>query len=403
MRLLSAFATGVFLVAASAAFGQTRLEPMRPGPFPDTKSGIHLEMVFNSVLFGNGHLGDETGVVDLVWGSYSATQPPGMYNSFYIPIPVDDAFGATHDVAWYQTNHPDWLEYKCDMTTLAIQFGDTSRAPLDFANPAVRAYQWSNWIDPALAAGYQSIAVDEPDLLNDFQRCGHFNVAHHWVQQYTGSVADAAFTHDMLQWTKLTLKHIHQQTATATMQLNAPYNFSASLADNQALMSTTDLLFDERGFTNYGNSPPVPTPEQWQTIVDQIDFLQSKRICITLNGEEPQDSADITPAERQWAIGNYLLVKDNCTYMYMTGQQQYGDLVTFPEYKKAFGKPQGDRFLTQGIWERLYTKGLTLVNPYNTAASVDLPAGRWFDVNGARVGPSVTLDPQTALLLLKTR
>jgi hypothetical protein len=289
------------------------------------------------------------------------------------------------------------------MTTLAFQFGDTTRAPLDFANPAVRAYQWSNWIDPALAAGYQSIAVDEPDLLNDFQRCGHFDGTHHWVPQYTGNVTDAAFTHDMLQWTKLTLKHIHQQTATATMQLNAPYNFSAPLADNQALMSTTDLLFDERGFTNYGNSPSVPTPAQWQTIVDQIDFLQSKRICITLNGEEPQDSADITPAERQWAIGNYLLVKDGCTYMYMTGQQQYGDLVTFPEYSKAFGKPVGDKFQTQGIWERSFTKGLTLVNPSNAAATVDLPAGRWFDVNGARVGPGVTLDPQTALLLLKMR
>lgn len=403
MRLSAAFATGVFLVTAAAAFGQTGLAPMRPGPFPDTKSGIHLEMVFNSVLFANGHLGDETGVVDLVWGSYSATQPPGMYNSFYIPIPVDDAFGATQDIAWYQAHHADWLEYECDKTTLAFQDSQHQRAPLDFANPAVRTYQWSNWIDPALTAGYQSIAVDLPDLRNDVQRCGHYDGANHWVQQYSGNPDDSAFTRDMLQWTKLTLKHIHQQNATATMQLNAPYNFQASLADNQTLMSTTDLLFDERGFTNYGNSPPVPTPDQWQTIVGQIDFLQSKRICLMLNGEEPQDSADITPAERQWAIGNYLLVKDGCTYMYMTGQQQYGDLVTFPEYGIAIGKPQGARFATQGIWERAYSGGLTLVNPSNATAVVDLPSGRWFDVNGNRMGPSVTLTQQTALVLLKKR
>ncbi|HEX4861688.1 MAG TPA: putative glycoside hydrolase [Rhizomicrobium sp.] len=396
-----------FLAAAAAAALSLLIAPpaaaTRRGDFPPTKFDIHLEMVFNSVLFNDGHLGDETGNVDLVWGSYSPDQPPGMYNSFYIPIPVDDAFGATHDVSWYQANHPDWLEYKCDQTTLAYTFGDTSRAPLDFANPQVRAYQWSNWIDPALAAGYQSIAVDEADLLNDFARCGHFDGHHRWVQQYTGDPTDSAFVRDMVKWTKLTRQHIHAQSTTATMQLNAPYNFQASLDDNRALMGSTDLLFDERGFTNYGNSPPVPTPDQWGTIIAEIGEAQSKAICYTLNGEEPGNSADITPQERQWAIANYLLIRDNCTYMYMTGQQQYGDLVIFPEYKISIGKPLGDRFLTQNIWERNYAKGLALVNPYNASATVSLPAGRWFDVDGNRMGPSVTLGQQTGLVLLDHR
>jgi hypothetical protein len=370
---------------------------MRSANFPQTPSDIHLEMVFNS----SGTLSQETGNVDLVWGSFTPNQPPGMYNSFYIPIPVDDPSGASQDISWYQANHPDWLEYECDQTTLAFTYGDTDRAPLDFSNPAVRAFQWSNWIDPALAQGYQSIAVDEADLLNDFHRCGHFDLSHHWVAQYTGNATDSAFTRDMLRWTKLTLKHIHAQTATATMQLNAPYNLSASDADNKTLMATTDLLFDERGFTNFGVSPAVPTPDQWQTFVDQIDYLQSKRICYMTNGEEPD--TDITPAERQWAIANYLLVRDNCTYMYMTGPGQYGDLVLFPEYKIVIGKPTGDKFQTQGIWERTYAKGLTLVNPYNTSATVSLPAGHWFDVNGHRTGASVTLGQQTGLVLLNHR
>lgn len=385
-------AAGLSILLASSAGAA-----VRSGDFPQTPSDIHLEMVFNS----GATLSEETGNVDLVWGSSSATQPPGMYNSFYIPIPVDDPSGATHDVSWYQANHPDWLEYKCDQTTLAYTYGDTDRAPLDFANPQVRAFQWSNWIDPALVAGYQSIAVDEADLLNDFGRCGHFDMSHHWVAQYTGNANDGAFVHDMLQWAKLTLKHVHGQTATATMQLNAPYNLSASDADNKSLMSTTDLLLDERGFTNYGVPPAVPTPDQWQTIVDQIDYLQSKRICYMLNGEEPD--TDITPAERQWAISNYLLVRDNCTYMYMTGPGQYGELVLFPEYKIVIGKPSGDKFQTQGIWERDYMKGLVLVNPYDSSATVSLPAGRWFDVNGNRVGSSVTLGQQTGLVLLNHR
>jgi hypothetical protein len=393
----------VFLAAIAAAFllAAPAAAATRSKDFPQTPADIHLEMVFNS----SATLSQETGNVDVVWGSYIGNQPAGVTNAFYIPIPVDDPSGATHDIGWYQANHPDWLEYECDQTTLAFTYGDTDRAPLDFANPQVRAFQWSNWIDPALspAQGYQSIAVDEADLINDFHRCGHFDASHRWVAQYTGNLNDGAFVRDMLQWTKLTLKHIHAQTPTATMQLNYPYDSRASDADNKTLMSTTDLLFDERGFTNAGYPPEVPTPADWQTFVDQIDYLQSKRICYMTNGEEPGDSADITPQERQWVISNYLLVRDNCTYMYMTGQGQYGDLVLFPEYKIVIGKPTGDKFQAQGIWERTYAKGLTLVNPSNSSETVSLPAGHWFDVDGNRVGSSVTLGQQTGLVLLNHR
>lgn len=377
-------------------------EPARSGPFPKTKDGIHLEMVFNLTPFLNGDLDDETGFADVVWGSYSPDQPPGMYNAFYIPFSVDDAFSAdTHDIAWYQANHPDWLEYKCDQSTLAYQFGDHNRAPLDFANPAVRAYQWSSAIDPALAAGYRSIAVDELSLFNDFHRCGHFDLAHNWVQQYAGDAADPKYRRDVLKWQSLTYKHIHHQSPTATMQLNAPYDPRAALDDNHRVMTTTDLLFDERGFTNYGEARNVPTPEEWQSIVDYLDYVQGQGVCYMLNGEEPGENADITPEERQWAIGNYLLVKGNCTYMYMTGQQKYGDIVSFPEYAIAIGHPKGGKVLSQGVWQRKYSSGLTLVNPYDTTAEVDLPRGHWVDVNGAAAGPTVTLTKQTAIILLK--
>jgi hypothetical protein len=401
VRLHRVLSTAIVFVLC-AALAQSA-ETARPGPFPPTKTGIHLEMVFNATLSMKGKLAQETGRVDVVWGSVTPDQPAGVYNSFYVAVPVDGGWGNFQTVDWYRTNHPDWLEYQCDRTTLAFQFSNTERAPLDFANPVVRAYQWSNWIDPALLTmGYQSIAVDEADLLNDFHRCGHYDTGGHWVAQYKGNPGDVQFKKDMLQWVTLTLKHIHQQTPFATMQLNAPYNFNdPSLADNQALMSATDLLFDEVGFTNAGYSPGVPTPEEWQTIVDQIDYLQSKHICYMLNGEEPRESKRITPQERQWAIANYLLVKDNCTYMYMTGQQQYGDLVTFPEYRIDIGAPAGAKFQTQGVWERAYAKGLTIVNPSTDGARVTLPDGNWVDVNGDAMGPAVTLHAQTGLVLLK--
>jgi hypothetical protein len=383
------------------AASQLQTDSPRSSLFPQTKDGVHLEMVFNFLLTP-AQLKSETGVVDLVWGSSYATQPIGMYNSAYIPISVDNF---THSVAWYRKNHPDWLEYRCDKKTLAYEFGVKTNAPLDFTNPDVQAYQYGLWVDAPLAAGYQGIAVDTMDLTNDWQRCGHYDANQNWVQQYIGNYDDPAFRHDLLAWEAAIYKHVHQYSQTATMQINVSYHFGESLADNQRLMTTADLLFDERGYTNYGVPPSLPTPSQWETITTQLDYIQSKGLCYMTNGEESGLTKNISQAARLWAIGNYLLVKGNCTYMYMTGYtstggQDYGRLVTFPEYKIAIGHPLGRMKKTQGVWMRAYSSGLTYVNPYMAAVTVALPAGHWVDMNGHTAGSTITLDAQTAKVLL---
>ena len=111
-------------------------------------------MVFN---YNVTDVNTESGVVDMVWASDYPNQPADVYNTVYIPYSVDNF---THSVAWYQKNHPDWLEYLCDRKTLAFEFGSTALAPIDFANPKVRAYQWANWVDAPLSQGYAGIAVD---------------------------------------------------------------------------------------------------------------------------------------------------------------------------------------------------------------------------------------------------
>ncbi|MGA3087462.1 MAG: putative glycoside hydrolase [Terriglobales bacterium] len=373
----------------------------RGANFPETHDNVHLEMVFNYEL-SESQLGSETGVVDLVWGSSWATLPVGMYNTAYIPISVDNF---THDIKWYKTNHPDWLEYRCNRKTLAYEFGNKTHAPLDFANPRVQAYQWTNWVDAPLAAGYQGVDIDTMNLGNEWQRCGHYDSNQNWVQQYTGGYDDPAFRKDVLAWESATYQHVHQQSATATMQVNVSYQFGEPLKDNQQLMTTTDLLFDERGFTNWGVPPNLPAPAEWQTIVDQLKYVQSKGICYMTNGEESGLTKDISQAARLWVIGNYLLVRNDCTYMYISGftssgAQDYGTLITFPEYSIQIGTATGAMEKTQGIWERAYSGGLTLVNPYTATATVTLPPGNWVDVNGNPVGATVTLAGQTAQVLL---
>jgi len=367
--------------------------------FPRTIDNVHLEMVFN---FKQKDINKETGAVDLVWGSSYATEPAGMYNTAYIPYSVDN-YG--YPVSWYQQNHPDWLEYKCDEKTLAYEFG-TDLAPLDFANSAVQAFQWTNWVDAPLSRGYQGIAVDTMSLTNNWARCGHFDTSGSWVQQYTGNSDDAGFRHDVLAWESAIYQHTRQYSSTATMQVNVSYQFGEPDKDNLQLMTTTDLLFDERGFTNWGDGQRV-TPQEWLGIVRALRYVQSKGLCYMTNGEEDGLTKQITQAERLWVIANYLLVKNDCTYMYMSGvkgqTQDYGHLILFPEYKIKIGHPTSAMKKTQGVWERVLSTGLTLVNPYNRTSKVKLPPGKYVDVNGKPVGKTVMMKRQTGLVLLKAK
>lgn len=392
----------VLICALPICHGQHTGAEHRSQYFPDTLNNIHLEMVFN---YNVTDVNTESGVVDMVWASNYPNQPADVYNTSYIPYSVDNF---THTVAWYQKNHPDWLEYLCDRKTLAFEFGSTTLAPINFADPKVRDYQWANWVDGPLQQGYAGIAVDTMSASSNWGRCGHYARSGNWVQQYSGKANDPVYQRDELAWEAATYEHIHNFSPTATMQVNVSYEFGFPPDVNLQLMTTSDLLFDERGFTNYGSPPDVPDPIQWEQIIAVLKYVQSRGVCYMTNGEESGLTANIPQSARLWVIANYLLVKNRCTYMYITGfnsdgSQDYGSLITFPEYSIQIGHPTGMMKKTQGVWARSYSGGLALVNPYYATATVTLPAGSWVDVNGNPVGATITMEGQTGEVLLKAR
>ena len=80
----------------------------------------------------------------------------------------------------------------------------------------------------------------------------------------------------------------------------------------------------------------LTTPAEWNVIIAVLQYVRSKGLCYTTLGEEPGPSDQITQEERLWVIANYLLVKNDCTYMYISGfngqQQDYGRLIIIPQY-----------------------------------------------------------------------
>src|SRR5262249_8578213 len=138
----------------------------------------------------------ETGKVDYVWGSQTPIQPSGMYNTAYLPFNRDDnaSYGrGGHDLAWWQANHPDWVEFKCNASTVSeatafaspgtyVAYIDTDpNVPLDFTNSAEQAYIESTFIAPWIQAGYQGMAFDNVEFDNAGSwtgaRCGHYDLS----------------------------------------------------------------------------------------------------------------------------------------------------------------------------------------------------------------------------------
>ncbi|MFA7328760.1 MAG: hypothetical protein WC081_04565, partial [Candidatus Ratteibacteria bacterium] len=96
----------------------------------NTSAGIHAALTFNYYVTNPN---TEAGLVDYVWGSIYSTQPTGVYNTQYVPY---DRAQVDSDLTWFQNNHPDWIVYQNDRTTIAYECGD-SIVPLDISNPDV--------------------------------------------------------------------------------------------------------------------------------------------------------------------------------------------------------------------------------------------------------------------------
>jgi len=100
-----------------------------------------------------------------------------------------------------------------------------------------------------------------------------------------------------------------------------------------------------------------------------------------------------------WNIANYLLMKERCTFMHISGRQEYGMLLAYPEYRVAIGHPTAAPLEQGGGWERAYSNGLVLVNPGDSAAEVPLD-GSYADDRGQAVTSPVKLGPHRGAVLI---
>jgi outer membrane biosynthesis protein TonB len=393
----------------------------------DTSANLHVGAVSLSKISSCcSALASSTPPVEEVWNWNSGTPSsyPAIYKGNYFPAdrqPDTQWTANAEPVSWFQTNHPDWLEFTCAAATLteaqaisagdiAFAFGQSTYIPLDVTNPAVLAWEEQTFWGPAAASGsYQHLDFDNFQMGNGGswtgQRCGHYTASGTWVQQFNGTNDDPNYRQAEINLAAAIQSWLHTTYPNVAFAANLSWD-TTFVTDEESFLSHVDLWLDEQGWTNGNGGSP------WQYLDgDWTAKAQATAQFLALGGrgwedlnQEPVNLSSTTRAERQWAIGNYLLFKNNASWIWTGGTNEYGYLLTIPEYAAAqVGTPTDNYYANQGVYRRDFTNGLVLVNPSSTASdTVSIPANTYQDLYGILQGPSITLAPGSAVTLVTT-
>lgn len=370
---------------------------------------------------------DENGIA-YVWGSSWATGGASLHG-YYMPWSQaihTTVGGSYYTLAWFQANHPDWLMYQSDQTTLATYTLASGHPPcLDFSNPAVQQWAITNDAIPALQAGYSGICWDDNPSYNLYNAVGHFDSSNTWVAQYSGAVNDTA-------WSAAQGKAL---TAMATLVTNSypaafttinngyfphptsGYSVATNIWDVCATASGVSGIFDEAAFSA-GTGGQSVTGSDWTSkmaklssvaqseqvfLAYQSGFTVTAKMTTTYNGTTTVATAR---ASLQWALANYFLCRGNKTGFFWAAASQYGygiGTLTQDEYTTvaAMGVPTNTYYASQNVYMRDYSNGRAIVNPDPTNTySVTLPSGVYKDLYGNQLN-SVSLASGTGIVLLK--
>ncbi len=367
----------------------------------DTWNNIHLFLTFDY------NISDPAAIAkhyDFVWGasvknvSAFRTANPQIFLTYYISFFRDTGVYGNNQprsLAYWKSTHPDWILYRCDRTTPAYEFGDPN-VPLDIANPAVVAWQVQTYAEPASKGGYDGIAADNVSLENLSGACGTY-VNGKWVQRYTGQPNDPQWSADVITWLTRMQQALHQLSHPLALVTNLTIsNMSESVA--QQVISHTDGVLDESGFTNSGDS--YLTGNDW---VQAIQFMQN----VQQQGKDYfviNEFSSVGPTETQWAVASYLMGKDHSSSVYISPVQAYGSDIWTSDFDTPIGSPDGSMYQTQGVYARAYSNGQVLVNPSATASyTVTLPTGNHYrDLYGDAISGTVSMPPHSGLVLVRS-
>lgn len=386
----------------------------------DTAARIGLMQVFDFGISSTQAVTDGPHY-DFVWGASKPrswyTNQPSLVASQYFVFERDD----THTLAWYQANHPDWILYNCTssgdptQTPAYLQAGAYgNNPPLDIHNPAVIDFSVKTLaVAPAIASGETALAIDEvvfSNLMGGNAGSGSYGCGvwqgNTFVKRYA-SKSDSQWALDVVNWVKTAKSIITTDANIAPHHLKLIINHPAASTANpleQSLLASADGALNETGFTNYGNYTRSST--QFGISLKYMIYEQAHGVTAMLIDKFIQSGA-LTPMQREWAIGTYLMGNNGNALMFATygglGTGGYGKEYYYPEYATNMGAPCEAVTGGPAIYERRFANGVVVVNAATTTQSASLPLAHvYIDIEGRSVTSPMPVGPTDAYVMTTT-
>ncbi len=252
-----------------------------------------------------------------------------------------------------------------------------------------------------------------------------------WHQQYDGQPLDTAYRRATIKAFSHVVHLIRAVKPNAIVAINDIMNIWDGSTDQKGihawdywrdLVPYADVILEEAGFTNTADPANMAyitdatsrggLTDPWHFKVNDYLWAEQMGKAVMIVNYEPYTvSMNTTTYNRrarfdlQWALANYFMARGKYTYLVWRGHEQTpGEVYWEPEYSRArLGAPVDDPYRSQGVWERDYSHGLTIVNPSSSNRQViTLPQGMYHDLYGHAISQYVML-PHSGLVLLKVK
>ncbi|HLJ84248.1 MAG TPA: hypothetical protein VKT51_08780 [Candidatus Eremiobacteraceae bacterium] len=397
--------------------------------FEDTTDGFHAIQIFDqdrNNIISVPEAADSGNRYGAVWGNRSATaiawqtRNAGLSPLLYTPFDTDSP-DLGHGLSWWKATHPDWILYECDRTTVAYVSG-LPEVPLDFANPAVAAYQSATLGSYAIANQYSGLAADIVDMTNNTgnpQRgrggCGVWKNNHtKWVQRFSGQSTDPLWDAALISWAKTLSSALHHSFATplalavntSPVSYAGPVNGAGGDPNVRSLFDNVDIVLDEAGFSIWGN---YVGDTGFNNVVHWAEYVQSQSKAFILADDWNLQKSVPTTHEVDYSLATYLMGKEQASALYIGKNDMYGAQNYYHQYTASIGKacapmyggPNDQKFKGERVYLRVYSGGLSIVNvDQHKQFQVKLPKPQYTNIEGGTVRSPVTIGPNSGLVLL---
>ncbi len=407
LRLLAFF--GIAALTSTSSFAGT-------GAVRNTSARIGLMQIFDFSIPASQKISNGPRY-DFVWGagapSYWYSKQPSLIASRYT-IFMQNAGGQDFG------RHPDWVLYNCTSNGTPtripayMQAGAYGTAtPVDIHNPAVITDSVHKFAAAAIGGGYNALAIDQVVFQNIMggnagpgsYGCGVWQGSR-FVRRYT-SQRDGQWAADVVNWVKTAKSIITTDRNIAPHRLKLAINHPAGNTANpleQQLLANTDMSLSEVGFSYYGHYTTLPTA--FIVALNYMIYEQAHGVTALVIDKFVQ-KLPLTPIQREWAIGTYLMGNNGNALLYATygggGTGGYAKEYYYSEYGTNMGAACGPVTGSRPIYQRKFANGLIVVNSDTATHLASLPVAHFYrDIEGRRVTNPLVIRGTDAYVMMTT-